>query len=216
MAAYDSDILLKWQHTFITMLSSTVRENMPMEKLGLSSFADMLKQSRNSEEGLLAIHAACFNRTKEIIKGEHWGDPTAFGAFWKRVQGQRSGSENPLVARTLIGLDLGNCILYISDFYGANLALVNFQNASLGRADLGEANLEGANLKGANLMRSTLDGANLDGANLGRASLDRASLKGASLKGASLKGTSLEEAIVKDTILEKNMHLNLRSGSSKL
>ena len=217
VASYDPEEIEKWQNSFGDMLSSAVRHAMPMEKLGIDHFAEMLKQSRNAEESLLAIHYACFisHPTKKSVID--WGDSTAFGVWWKRIQGQRKGSGNPLAANLLSGLNLSACHLDMTDFfsgylmginlqdshlYNANLESADLRKANLEGADLRKANLEGANLEGANLQGAILERAILQGANLQGAILERAILQGANLQGANLEGANLEGAILEEARLQ--------------
>ena len=78
-----------------------------MEQLQIASFRKMLFQSRNAEEALLVVLNACARVTDKVSKIEH-PDPTAFGAWFKRIQGQRSGAESVLAADCLSFLNLSD------------------------------------------------------------------------------------------------------------
>jgi uncharacterized protein YjbI with pentapeptide repeats len=128
---------------------------MPMELLQIASFREMLFQSRNAEEALLVILNACARTTRKVSDIEHF-DPTAFGAWFKRIQGQRSGAESVLAADCLSFLNLSWAKLVTADLYGANLAGADLSRADLEGANLAGANLEGANLEGARRIKRKL------------------------------------------------------------
>jgi len=207
--------LAQWQSGLAKLFGYVLRHGMPMEQLQLGPFRDTLFQARNAEEALLVALNACSSVTAQVSAFEH-PNPTAFGAWFKRIQGQRIGAESVLAASCLSFLDLSGTNLHIGDFYGATLrstklqrvqaAFSCFVQAGLENADLGgawfvRANLEGANLEGANLEGANLEGANLQRANLHGANLQGANLEGANLQGANLEGANLEGAHLKGTKL---------------
>ena len=213
--------LAQLQERLARLFSYLLRHGMPMEQLQIVSFKESLFQSRNAEEALLVALNSCAHITRQAIPIEQ-PDPTAFGAWFKRIQGQRTGDESILAARCLSFLHLDGPYFDIGDFYNTDLKYASLQNvkanfacfsqASLEGADLRNAmfwlaNLEGANLEGANLRGASLERASLERANLRRASLERANLRGASLEramleGANLRGADLEGADLIGTILE--------------
>jgi uncharacterized protein YjbI with pentapeptide repeats len=187
---------------------------MPMEQLQLSSFKQALFQSRNAEEALIAALNACATVTASWSAIES-NDPTVFGRWFKRIQGQRIGPQPCLAAGCLSYLDLSGSLLDIGDFYGANLrqsklveAAANyavFGRADLTKADFTESAIFKANFDGALMAFATLDKAHaqeavfsaaildessLQAARLDRTTFERASLIRANLKGASLHGAS--------------------------
>jgi uncharacterized protein YjbI with pentapeptide repeats len=179
---------------------------MPMEQLQIVPFREAVFQSRNAEEALLAALNACARVTGQVSNIEHPA-PTAFGAWFKRVQGQRAGGDSVLAAECLSYLNLRGAVLHISDFFQArfhssDLQYVSAEFACFGIAELREANLRGANLEGANLRVADLERANLEGAILREANLEGANLKGANLKAANLKTANLEGANLKGANLE--------------
>ena len=207
--------LAQWQSGLAKLFGYVLRHGMPMEQLQLGPFRDTLFQARNAEEALLVALNACSSVTAQVSAFEH-PNQTAFGAWFKRIQGQRIGAESVLAASCLSFLDLSGTNLHIGDFYGATLrstklqrvqaAFSCFVQAGLENADLGgawfvRANLEGANLEGANLEGANLEGANLQRANLHGANLQGANLEGANLQGANLEGANLEGAHLKGTKL---------------
>ncbi|MDS4060573.1 MAG: pentapeptide repeat-containing protein, partial [Candidatus Contendobacter sp.] len=145
----------RWQRTLCRLIESAVTHGMPMERLGLPRFQEMLRQSRNAEEALLALYFACARLTRDIVE-IRWPLPTAFGEWLKHLQGQRPGPENTLVQDLLGYLDLRRCTIDIADLFLAHLVGANLSWAKLNLTILLRANLEGANLEGANL-----EGANL-------------------------------------------------------
>ena len=207
-----------WQRHFIQLFSYMLRHGSPMEKLQLPTFNLMLFQSRNAEEALLAAMNACARVTGKLSEIQP-PEPTTFGTWLKRIQGQRKGSENVLAYDCLSYLDLNsNCleladlfaanlthsnlqettaglaILKVADLSGANLGGVYLSRANLSRAELREANLSGANLREANLREANLREANLREADLRRAYLSGADLREANLSGADLRRAYLSEA----------------------
>ncbi len=108
-----------WQEGLSSSFNAMLRHGMPMEQLNLKSFKEELYQSRNSEEALLVALNACtvLTKTPAPIK-----DPSgvAFGAWFKRIQGQRMGGESALAAACLSYLDISESRLDIGDFYRAN------------------------------------------------------------------------------------------------
>jgi uncharacterized protein YjbI with pentapeptide repeats len=96
----------------------------------------------------------------------------------------------------LVGRDLTQANLRITNLKGAYLT-----RAHLERADLNEAHLERADLDGAHLERTDLKGAHLEGANLTRAHLEGADLVLAHLEGASLIRAHLEGARLVGAVL---------------
>jgi uncharacterized protein YjbI with pentapeptide repeats len=223
--------LNQWQARLAKLFTYLLRHGMPMEQLQTPTFRDALFQSRNAEEALLVALNLCAQVTGNVSQIEH-PDPTAFGAWFKRIQGQRTGSESVLGAASLSYLNLGSAVLHNDDFHGSNfsfsylrqiraafccfgvadlsnadcrgawLVKAQLQGANLEGANLEDANLEHANLEGANLEHANLEHANLEGANLEGANLERASLKGANLRGANLKEANFNGANLEGANLE--------------
>ena len=208
----DPEEVDRWQRRLTALFSYLLRSGTPMEQLQIASFREMLFQSRNAEEALLVILNGCARVTHKVSEIEH-PDPRAFGAWFKRIQGQRSGPESVLAAECLSFLNLSAVQLDIADLYGANLAWSNLRDTEAYLSCLVQANLEGANVKGAvlgganlrraNLERANLEGANLQGANLERANLERAHLRGANLERADLEGANPERADLGRSNLER-------------
>ena len=208
--------LAQWQNRLCKLFSYMLRLGMPMEQLQITPFKEVLFQSRNAEESLLVALNACSQLTKQISVVEQ-SDPTAFGAWFRRIQGQRSGDEFVLAALCMSFLDLSRAYLDMGDFYGANFdggylesinatytcfAAGSFVNATIRNSRLGRANLDGANLQGANLEGADLQGANLKAAFLFGANLEKANLPGADLQGAILTRVNLEGANLQEANLE--------------
>jgi len=212
--------LAQWQSRLTKLFSYVLQHGMPMEQLQVVPFKEAFFQSRNAEEALLAALNACARVTQQLSVIEQ-PDPTAFGAWFRRVQGQRTGPESVLAARCLSLLDLQQALLDIGDFYGADFSNSNlrgvrahyacFGNASFMKADLSGAMmhsavfngafLRGANLSGARLVHANLT-ADLQGANLERADLREAILGGAKFRIANLEGANLEGANLEGANLE--------------
>jgi hypothetical protein len=90
-----------WQDCLSKLFSYTLRNGMPMEILQAVSFKEAQFQSRNAEEALLVALNACARATKRV-SAVTYPDPTAFGAWFRRIQGQRAGPESVLAADCLI------------------------------------------------------------------------------------------------------------------
>jgi hypothetical protein len=189
---------------------------MPMEQLQIAPFREALFRSRNAEEALLVCLNACSRVTEHISTIEH-PEPTSFGTWFKRIQGQRAGPESVLAADCLSFLDLKGVVLYIVDFYNSSFRSSNLQGvqASLAcfiesdfrKADMRNAYMANANLRGAHLEGAVLQGANLERANLEGANLEQANLKGANLEQANLKGANLEGANLEQAKLPAKAHV---------
>ncbi|UEC41788.1 MAG: NACHT domain-containing protein [Methanothrix sp.] len=208
--------LAQWQEQLAKLFNYMLQHGMPMEQLQIGSFKKTLFQSRNAEEALLVALNACARITGRVVSVEQ-PDPTAFGAWFRRIQGQRSGPESALAARCISFLNLTGTCLDISDLYGANLSYSNLERLSahfacFGSANLTEADLPNATLYGSDLSRALMVKADLKNVILQRGNLIRAilegaqlqgsQLQGANLKGANLEGANLEGANLSRTILE--------------
>jgi uncharacterized protein YjbI with pentapeptide repeats len=190
--------LLEWQERLAKLFSYMLQHGMPMEQLQIGPFKEALFQSRNAEEGLLAVLNACARSTQRVSEVE-LPDPTAFGAWFRRIQGQRTGPEPSLAARCLSFLNLPGAYLDIGDFFAAD-----FQCSKLQWVRANYACFTGANFYKSDLSDATLCTANLKGANLQGASLQRANLQGANLQGANLHGAELKGARLPKEFLSKS------------
>lgn len=170
VAMQPPEVWPRWQRTLCRLIESAVAHGMPMERLGLPRFQEMLRQSRNAEEALLALHCACARLTQDVVEIK-WPSPTAFGEWLRRLQGQRTGPKNTLAQNSLDHLNLRGCVINMADLHNANLS-----RANLSEANLNGANLSGANLSEGNLREADLIGANLSGANLTKANLEKSIL----------------------------------------
>ncbi|OQW64111.1 MAG: hypothetical protein BVN29_14120 [Nitrospira sp. ST-bin5] len=199
-----------WQERLAKLFGYMLRHGMPMEQLQHGSFKDVLFQVRNAEEALLVALNACARVSKQTSTIEV-PDPTAFGSWFKRIQGQRTGPDSVLGTDCLSFLALNDAFLDIGDFYGANLQRTKlqgsrarfacFSRANLSNSDLRESILIGANLEGTDLRGANLKGARLQRANLKRANLEDANLEGADLREANLEDANFEGADLKDANL---------------
>jgi len=222
MKLHSIEELAQWQNRLASLFSYMLRNGMPMEQLGIVPFKKAMFQSRNSEEALLVALNACARITMQVISIEQ-PNQTAFGAWFRLIQGQRSGPKSVLAARCLSFLHLSGIHLDISDFYKADLRYANLQSVRANLACFGDANLENADLRnaifadamirggifnGANLEGAYLERTNLKGANLEGAYLERANLKGADLTGANLEGARLPAGFqfLHETAKEKKDH----------
>ena len=184
----DPEEIDRWQRRLTALFSYLLRSGMPMEQLQIPSFREMLFQSRNAEEALLVVLNACARVTHKVSEIEH-PDPTAFGAWFKRIQGQRSSAESILAADCLSFLNLSQAQLHIADLYGANLAWSNLRGTAAYLTCFAQANLQGAHLERALLPRAVFTGAHLEGAHLEGAHLEEANLGARNLSGELRKLT---------------------------
>ena len=183
--------VIQWQERLAKLFSYVLRHHMPIEQLQLPTFGQALFESRNAEEALLVMLNACAVITGIVSKIEQ-PDPTAFGAWFRRIQGQRIGPEPVLAAECLSFLNLEDAVLHISDCYWANFERSNLRGLQAKLCCLGRANLRGTDLQGADLYGADLEEANLEGANLKGADLEGASLRRANLEGTRAEGISLK------------------------
>ena len=200
-----------YHETISELLCEVIRDGSPMESVGLTRFSEMLEHSNNAEMALLVVHHCCTLKTKTVLKNK-WGAADRFGAWLKRIQGQRTGNDSGPTHDALTYINLSGQTLYCAELFKANLSYSNLLEVRLDLAILYQANLRGANLErarllGANLESANLEAANLKGAilidaNLKKADLKDAVLEGARLQGANLEGASLEGANLEDANLE--------------
>jgi uncharacterized protein YjbI with pentapeptide repeats len=203
----------EWQNRLAKLLGYTIRHGLPMEQLQLGTFKEALFQSRNAEESLLVAMNACARVTGAVSHVE-WPTRTAFGEWFKRLQGQRIGPEPSLAATCLSFLDLSQVIIHIGDFYAANLRASHLRGTDAQLASFGRADLESADLKNAILAQAAFEGANLNGANLERAHLPDADLQGANLQNAHINAASLQRADLDAANLEgANLELANLNGA---
>ena len=209
---------------FICMLLHGI----PMEKLNLKTFSQSLFQSRNAEETLLvALNAACISVSRVAYIDLPDTKLTAFGGWFRRIQGQRHGAKPCLAAKCLSYMGLKNFVLDVSDFYGADLSYSDLSGIDAHFSNFGRANLRHANLSNSNFTWAVFDNAMLDDANLrdsrfqysnftrrseyeergsklGGASLRGADLSGASFFGADLSDSNLENVKIEGADFKKN------------
>jgi len=193
-----SSELMQYQLRLAKLFGYVLQHGLPMEQLRLGSFKETLFQARNSEEALLVVLNACATITKQVSVIQQ-PDPTAFGAWFKRIQGQRTGPESVLSASCLSFLDLTGSFLDIGDFYGANFHAAKLTNvkanfAVFERADLTKADMTGGEFTCANFSGADLRDANLEKGAFHQANLTNAQLVGANLREGHFYGADFEEA----------------------
>ncbi|MEM9119189.1 MAG: pentapeptide repeat-containing protein [Cyanobacteria bacterium P01_F01_bin.56] len=202
------DQVKQWQQTFAHLIEVMLRQGMPMEKVEPPlRFHQANQWAINAEEALLAVLNACA-RVTQVVSKIDWPSREAFGAWLKRLQGQRIGVDNVVALESLSYLHLEDAILYIQDLYGASLGRSSLMqaslvNASLVRATLIQANLVRARLAGANLERARLDRANLEGARIEGARIEGANLVQSNLTGARLDRAILDRANLEEVNLDR-------------
>jgi Pentapeptide repeats (8 copies) len=135
----------RWQSHLSKLFNYMLRHGMPMEQLQIGPFKEASFQSRNAEESLLVALNACSRITKQISTIDQ-SETTAFGAWFRRIQGQRTGPEPILAALCMSFLGLNGAALHISDFYEANFAGANLQRIAANYTCFIHANFSNANL----------------------------------------------------------------------
>jgi uncharacterized protein YjbI with pentapeptide repeats len=182
-----------WQERLAHLFTYLLKHGMPMEQLQSGTFRETLFRSRNAEEGLLVILNACALVTRLESPVKH-DDPTAFGAWFRRVQGQRTSAEPSLAAECLSFLNLEDVFLDIADLYRARLFGSDLRGVAAHVACLELADLHGADLRGAKLWKANLFGASLQRARLTEADLQDADLRNAAMDGAQVGKLKLRGA----------------------
>ncbi|RNE88600.1 pentapeptide repeat-containing protein [Marichromatium sp. AB31] len=187
------DTCIRWQRSLARLIEFSVTHGLPMEEFTTLKYPEMARQARNVDETLLVLHSASATVTEAVVP-IRWPEPTAFGAWLKRLQGQRPGPVTSPCMRSMNYLALQYQVLDIVDLWGGALCGVRLNSARLPLANLRRANLNGADLSESNLSEAQLDAAYLRASNLRKASLCRASLRGAYLDEASLLAADLSAA----------------------
>lgn len=171
VALRNTEKLGKLQKTFSYLISVMLRQGIPMEKLEPSlKFHEANRWAINTEEALLAALAACAQTTQKPSEIA-LPTPESFGAWIKRLQGQRTGGENVVALLSLSFLDLSHACLDFIDFYGVSLDRSNFKRAGLYGINFRNAHLDGVSFKGARLSGSIFRGARLSKTNFQHATL---------------------------------------------
>ena len=206
-----------WQEQLAHLFSYLLKYGMPMEQMQGSTFRETLFRSRNAEEGLLVLLNACAHVTQSESSVTH-EDPTAFGAWFKRIQGQRTSAEPSLAAECLSFMNLEGVFLDIADLYRARLFRANLRGVAAHVACLELADLRGADLTGARLWKANLYGATLDGADLGHADLQEADLRNASMsrvktRQLNLRGTRFDG--IRPDSIRKALEMEQRGESQR-
>ncbi|MDD1622125.1 MAG: pentapeptide repeat-containing protein, partial [Methylococcaceae bacterium] len=209
----------QWQIVVIRLIKSVFSHGMPMEKIGLNNFQEMLRQSCNAEEALLILHSACAKQTLDIIQLD-LPDEDAFGNWLNYLR----GCGHYLFTESLAFLDLRASAIYRQifwggDFEGADLEYANiygavfgealFDGACLAKADLQDADFTYACVRHVNFEKASLTNAQFREADLEGSNFKDADIAGANFEGANLKNTNLHEALnfesanFKSTIYDK-------------
>jgi uncharacterized protein YjbI with pentapeptide repeats len=195
VALVGAEELRTWQTALAELFTHVLKHGLPLEGLHASNMRDALFKSRNAEESLLVALNACARVTREISLLEH-EDPTAFGAWLRRIQGQRTSPESAFALQCLSYLNLQGVHLDICDLYGAN-----FEASDLSDARAHGACLILANLKGARLTNAVFSWANAERANLSGSDARGAFFIETNLTDAIMEGVRLDDAQVVDARL---------------
>lgn len=185
-----------------------LQNGLPMEQFQLP-FKEALARARNAEEALLVALNSCARATKKISAIVHT-DPTVFGAWFRRIQGQRTGPQSVLAASCLSFLDLSEAFLDVCDFYGADFQYSRLIGVQAHFATLCHANLSSADMRHSVFVSANMNGAYLDNADLSAAQLLYADIRTANLTRANLKNADLRSANLENAILD---HANLEDAN---
>ncbi|MBF9239504.1 pentapeptide repeat-containing protein [Hymenobacter sp. BT683] len=196
----------KIQSCFAELFSLVLRSGMPMEQLPRTTFKQENFMARNAEEALLVCMSACARVTQEISPISH-ATRLVFGAWFRRVQGQRYSPASALAAYHLDFLNLEETELAVVDFYSANLSNsvlrgAEVQHAIFIQANLNYTNMEGVKADGASFEDATLIKTNLEKAKLLGANFSAARFHEVNLNGARMHDGALEHAIIRDTVTD--------------
>jgi hypothetical protein len=96
------------QRRLVSLFNYVLMHELPMEQLQIVPFKQAMHQARNAEEALLAALNALARVTGDISEIRP-STPTSFGAWFKRIQGQRTGVQSVLAAGCLSFLNLAAC-----------------------------------------------------------------------------------------------------------
>jgi len=218
--------ITNWQGQLSRLFSFVLQYGMPIDQMQGANFRDALFQARNAEEALLVALNLCSTITQKVSNIEH-PDPTAFGAWFKRIQGQRAGPESVIAASCVSHLNLDGTFLAMGDFYRANFQSSSLRNvhaefacfmlANLSDAILDGGSLTGASFEGSNLYGTSLAGSKMNNCNLHSADLRRANLTNANLTGSNLRDIKLERALLSGAKIPKARRKgSVDSGQSKM
>ena len=111
--------LKHFQDRLAKLFTYVLRHGMPMEELPIPLFRDASFQARNAGEALLAALNACARVTQRVSDVEQ-NFSTAFGEWFKRIQGQRMGPDSVLAARCLSYLGISHSLFGSSRFLGSS------------------------------------------------------------------------------------------------
>ncbi len=192
----ESEEMKRWQRRLAMLFSFVLRHSIPMEQLQVGTFREALFRARNAEEALLVVMNSCARITHIRSEVEH-ADPAGFGAWLKRIQGQRTSSESSLAVRCLSFMNLAGVYLDIADLYGANLEWSDLSNAAMHISCLEGSNLPHAKLNGARCWKANLSSANLSDADLTQADFAEANLSQSTFDNVKLETFTVRSALTR-------------------
>lgn len=228
LSLLDGGTLRDMQAALEKLLGHVVNAGMPLQRPTHEASYLAQFQARNGEEAVLVALNGVANRTGQVSRSNFAGR-AHFGAWFRRIQGQRTSPNAPLAASCLSYLDLRGVSLDIADLYGANLANsilegatfnyacvahADFSGANLTDAILDSCNAEGASFLGANLTGARLTSAVLDGAKFDRAIVEGAAFNGSWLPLASFEGVvgNMAEGLTVEEIARTGGKRRVRGG----
>lgn len=195
VALRDLGKLKKLQKTFGSLIGVMLRQGMPIEKLEPSlKFHEANRWAINAEEALLAALTACAQITQNLFKLD-LPTPESFGAWIKRLQGQRTGAENVTALLSLSFLNLSHARLDFIDLYGVNLDQSSFARAHLYGANLRNTQLDKVNFRKARFTEPFFRRAQLSETNFQQATFRGADFGGARLARVNFVDVRFDEPI---------------------
>lgn len=188
---YPKKKVREWQKQLSYLIGHLLKNGLPMVKLGLVTYKEMVDQAHHAEIALLAVLNACARHT-DHRSPKFLTDTTTFGAWLGRLQGQRTNAQSGVLS-WLSHLELSGSIFSLRDLHGADLQKSNLRGADLFFANLVGADLRGADLRNVDFWQANLVGADLRGADLRNVDLRQANLRGADLRDADLRNVDLQQ-----------------------
>jgi uncharacterized protein YjbI with pentapeptide repeats len=180
--------LRTWKDRLSELLSYAINKQIPMEKVGVLTFAEAFRQNVNASESLVVALNACAVALRKPIKLK-LDASSSFGTFLRRISPQRVGPQSPILFEALSYFDFSGQTFDLIDLYGANL-----RNTKWSRSAMHYANLSSTNLSGASFDNAIMIEVDLSGARLVHAQLKRSNLSGAKLRNVDFEGTDLSKS----------------------
>lgn len=182
--------IVKMQDCLTELFSYVLGEGMPMEMIPGQTFRIASFQSRNAEESILVALNACAVATQRVSQLQH-PERTAFGTWFRRIQGQRMGGESYPALESLSYLNLGSTTLHMIDLYGADLSFSDLRGVHLAFACLVGATATNADFRGSSVHGTNFTSCNLTDVDFSDATVQNCNFAYAVLGGGKWNRTDL-------------------------